>query len=63
MEASSLELTVCRLDTVEFVMRLVGTWLEPIDGMLLTRSKSSSDGNGLIFEEGLQETRKLVAIR
>lgn len=63
MEASSLELTVCRLDTVEFVMRLVGTWLEPIDGMLLTRSKSSSDDNGLIFEEGLQETRKLAAIR
>lgn len=53
MEVSSLELTVCRFDTVEFVMRLVGPWLGPSDGMLLTRSKSSSDGNGLIFEEGL----------
>lgn len=50
MEASSLELTVCRLDTVEFVMRLVAPWL----GKLLTRFKSSSDGNGLIFEEGLK---------
>lgn len=54
MEASSLELTVCRLDTVEFVMRLVGAWLEFSDGKLLTRLKSSSDGNGLIFEEGLK---------
>lgn len=55
MEVSSLELTVCRFDTVEFVMRLVGPWLGPSDGMLLTRSKSSSDGNGLIFEEGLKK--------
>lgn len=54
MEASSLELTVCRLDTFEFVMRLVGCWLGPSDGMLLTRPKSSSDGNWLIFEEGLK---------
>lgn len=55
MEASSLELTVCRLDTeLGFVdIKLVGAWFGPTDDM--TRPKSSSDGNWLIFEEGLLE--------
>lgn len=60
MEASSLELTVCRLvTTLGFaVMRLVGAGIGPTDGMLLTRPKSSSDGNWLIFEEGLKRGRQ-----
>lgn len=55
MEASSLELTVCRLDiTLGFaVIRLVGTGLGPTDE--LTRPKLSSDGNWLTFDEGLEK--------
>lgn len=55
IEASSLELTVCRLDTTfGFAdIKLVGAGFGPIDDRLLTRPKSSSDGNWLIFEEGL----------
>lgn len=60
MEASSLELTVCRLDiTLGFaVIRLVGTGLGPTEE--LTRPKSSSDGNWLIFEEGLERLKKKI---
>lgn len=55
MEASSLELTVCRLDTIfGFTdIKLVGAGFPPIDDILLTRPKSSSDGNWLTFDEGL----------
>lgn len=59
MEASSLELIVWRLaTTLEFVdIRLVGAVFGPTDDMLLTRPKSSSDGNWLIFEEGLKREK------
>jgi hypothetical protein len=52
MEASSLELTVCRLEFS--VMRLIGAGLEPTDGMLLTRGKSSPDVDWLVTFEGLK---------
>jgi hypothetical protein len=51
MEASSLELTVCRLEFS--VMRLIGAGFEPTDGMLLTRGKSSPDVVWLVSFEGL----------
>lgn len=56
MEASSLELIVCRLDTTLglAVIKLVGAGIGPTVVMLLTRPKSSSDGNWLSFEEGLE---------
>lgn len=52
IDESSLELTVCRLATTFglAVIRLVGAGLGPADDML---PRSSSDGNWLIFEEGL----------
>lgn len=55
MEASSLELIVCRLDTAFGFedIKLVGAGFGPMDDILLTRPKSSSDGNWLTFEEGL----------
>lgn len=64
MEASSLELTVCRLDTTLglAVIRLVGVGLGPTDDILLTRPKSSSDGNWLIFEEGLKGEKMIISV-
>lgn len=63
MEASSLELTVCRLATtlgLAVIKPVVGAGFAPTDDMLLTRPKSSSsDDNWLGFEEGLTE-RKVV---
>jgi hypothetical protein len=57
MEASSLELIVCRLATTFGLaaIRLVGAGFGPV---LLTRLKSSSDGNWLILEEGLNGGRR-----
>ena len=54
MEESSLEFTVCRLVTMLglAVIRLVGAGFGSML-LLLTRPKSSNDGNWLILEEGL----------
>lgn len=56
MEASSLELIVWRLATTLglVAIRLVGAAFGPTEDILPTRPKSSSDGNWLIFEEGLR---------